>query len=97
MDLGEDADIYLARVAWRTANTLTATIQPRDQQSLRLLEFNPATGSGAILIEEHMGNPDQPPRRDTLPQVRRDPLGQARIPASVISTSIPPTEKSCAP
>ncbi len=56
MDLGEDEDIYLARVAWRTADALTATVQSRDQRSLGLAEFNPATGVGTILIAEQ-GDP----------------------------------------
>jgi dipeptidyl-peptidase-4 len=52
MDLGTDEDIYLARVAWRTAAALTATIEPRDQRSVDLVEFDPTTGLGTTLIEE---------------------------------------------
>ena len=51
MDLGGD-DIYLARVAWRPDGTLTAQIEARDQQSLRLVLFDPQTGAATTLIEE---------------------------------------------
>ncbi len=52
MDLGEEDDIYLARVAWRNAGALTAIVQARDQRSLRLVELNPAGGTGVTVIEE---------------------------------------------
>ncbi len=52
MDLGPDPDIYLARVAWRPDGSLTAQLQTRDQQTLRLLTFDDATGASTTLIEE---------------------------------------------
>jgi dipeptidyl-peptidase-4 len=52
MDLGEDEDIYLARVVWRPDGILTALIQSRDQRSQKLVAFNPLSGSANILIEE---------------------------------------------
>src|SRR5690348_9970786 len=52
MNLGEDEDIYLARVAWRPDGMLTGLIQSRDQRSQKLVTFNPTTGAATTLIEE---------------------------------------------
>jgi len=52
MDLGPDDDIYLARVAWRPDGVLTAQIESRDQQHLRLVAFDGRTGTATTLIEE---------------------------------------------
>ncbi len=52
MDLGEDPDIYLARVDWRPGNVLTAQVLSRDQESLQLLSFNGETGSSRVLLDE---------------------------------------------
>jgi len=52
MDLGEDDDIYLARVAWRPDGVLTAQIESRDQRLLRLVAFDGETGAATTLIEE---------------------------------------------
>jgi dipeptidyl-peptidase-4 len=52
MDLGPDDDIYLARVAWRPDGVLTAQIESRGQQHLRLVAFDGRTGAAATLIEE---------------------------------------------
>ena len=52
MDLGSDPDIYLARVAWTPGGALTAQIESRDQQTLRLVRFDIATGTATPLIVE---------------------------------------------
>lgn len=51
MDLGPDRDIYLARVAWRPGNTLTAQVLSRDQSTLHLRAFN-SDGSHVTLLKE---------------------------------------------
>jgi dipeptidyl-peptidase 4 len=51
MDLGEDRDIYLARVTWRPDGVLTAQILSRDQQRIRLVAFS-ADGAAITLLEE---------------------------------------------
>ena len=51
MDLGPEQDIYLADVAWRPDNVLTASILSRDQKTLRLVAFD-ATGAATPLVEE---------------------------------------------
>jgi dipeptidyl-peptidase-4 len=56
MNLGEDEDIYLARVAWRPDGMLIGLIQSRDQRSQKLVAFDPATGAANTLIEEQ-GHP----------------------------------------
>jgi len=52
MDLGPEDDIYLARAAWRPDGVLTAQIESRDQQRLRLVAFDGQTGHARTLIEE---------------------------------------------
>ncbi len=52
MDLGEDQDIYLARVAWRPDGTLAALILDRDQQRMRWLTFDRESGASTVLLEE---------------------------------------------
>ncbi len=53
MDLGPDRDIYLARVAWsRDGRTLYAQRQTRDQRTLDLIAFDPATGRGRVILTE---------------------------------------------
>ncbi len=51
MDLGPEQDIYLADVAWRPDNVLTATILSRDQKTLRLVAFD-TSGAATTLVEE---------------------------------------------
>ena len=51
MDLGAEADIYLAQVAWRPDGVLTAQVLSREQTSLQLLAFD-ADGQAIALIEE---------------------------------------------
>lgn len=52
MDLGEDKDIYLARVNWSPDGTLTAQRQSRDQKLIELLFFDPVTGQGSVMLNE---------------------------------------------
>ncbi len=52
IDLGPEADIYLARVNWRGADRLTFQRQSRDQRRLDLVEATLATGGQRILLTE---------------------------------------------
>lgn len=53
VDLGPDADIYLARVDWaKDGKTLYVQRQTRDQTRLDLLAVDPATGAAKVLITE---------------------------------------------
>ena len=53
VDLGADADIYLARVAWaKDGRTLYVQRQTRDQRRLDLLAVDPATGKGKVILSE---------------------------------------------
>ncbi|MGC9394432.1 MAG: S9 family peptidase [Anaerolineae bacterium] len=52
MDLGSDDDIYLARVQWQPDGRLIAQIENREQTELRLLRFDPQTGTGQTLLTE---------------------------------------------
>ena len=52
IDLGEDHDIYLARVDWRDARRLTFQRQSRDQQRLELVEATLASGAQRVLVTE---------------------------------------------
>lgn len=53
VDLGTDADVYLARVAWaKDGKTLYVQRQSRDQRRLDLLAIDPATGKGAVILTE---------------------------------------------
>lgn len=53
VDLGADADIYLARVAWsKDGRTLYVQRQSRDQRRLDLLAVDPATGRGKVILTE---------------------------------------------
>jgi dipeptidyl-peptidase-4 len=52
-DLGNDPDIYLARVDWsKDGRTLYAQRQSRDQKRLDLLAIDPATGASRLLFGE---------------------------------------------
>lgn len=64
VELGEDADIYLARVDWRDAARLTFQRQSRDQQTLELIEHTLATGSQRTLLTET--SPTWVPLHDAL-------------------------------
>ena len=52
VDLGRNADIYLARVQWRDAQRLTFQRQSRDQQTLDLIETTLASGAQRTLVTE---------------------------------------------
>ncbi|MBL8554289.1 MAG: S9 family peptidase [Phenylobacterium sp.] len=53
VDLGADADVYLARVAWaKDGRTLYVQRQSRDQRRLDLLAVDPATGASKVILTE---------------------------------------------
>ena len=52
MDLGDDDDIYLARVDWMPDGSLCAQLQNREQTRLDLVRFDPSTGQGVTLLTE---------------------------------------------
>lgn len=53
VDLGDDKDIYLARVAWaKDGKTLYVQRQSRDQKRLDLLAVDPATGAAKVILTE---------------------------------------------
>ncbi len=53
VDLGENADIYLARVAWaKDGKTLYVQREARDQRRLDLLAIDPSTGKGKVILTE---------------------------------------------
>jgi len=51
LDLGEDDDVYVARVAWRPDGGLTCQVLSRDQRDLWLYAFE--GGERSLLIHEH--------------------------------------------
>lgn len=54
VDLGADADIYLARVNWSAdGRTLYVQRQSRDQKTLDLLSVDPATGASRVIVSQH--------------------------------------------
>ena len=53
VDLGQENDIYLARVDWsKDGKTLFVQRQSRDQKRLDLLAVDPATGKAKVLLTE---------------------------------------------
>nr|WP_205208570.1 S9 family peptidase [Arenimonas caeni] len=52
VDLGAEADIYLARVQWRAPGVLTFQRQTRDQRRLELVEATLASGRQRVLVTE---------------------------------------------
>lgn len=53
IDLGEDNDIYIARVDWSAdGSTIFVQRQSRDQRRLDMLAVDPATGASEILFTE---------------------------------------------
>jgi dipeptidyl-peptidase-4 len=64
IDLGDDPDIYLARVDWRDAGRLTFQRQSRDQQTLDLIEHTLASGHRRTLLTET--SPTWVPLHDAL-------------------------------
>jgi dipeptidyl-peptidase 4 len=56
VDLGQETDIYLARVDWsRDGKTLYVQRQNRDQTVLDVLTVDPATGKSEVLFSEKSG------------------------------------------
>ncbi|MGC9347205.1 MAG: S9 family peptidase [Anaerolineae bacterium] len=53
MDLGDNGDIYLARVDWSPEGRLIAQIENREQIELRLISLDPVTGEAEQLLVEH--------------------------------------------
>jgi dipeptidyl-peptidase-4 len=53
LDLGANPDIYVPRVNWLPDSSAVAVQrQSRDQRTLELLRFDPATGRGQVLLTE---------------------------------------------
>ena len=52
MDLGDDDDIYLARIDWMPDGSLCVQLQNREQTRLDLIRFDTSTGQGATLLTE---------------------------------------------
>ncbi len=52
MDLGDDTDIYLARVNWMPDGSLCAQIQNREQTRLDLIRLDASTGKPTTLLTE---------------------------------------------
>jgi dipeptidyl-peptidase 4 len=52
LDLGDDPDIYLARVAWQLDGVLTAQLLSRDQKTLTFVAFDKSTGKAQTLLTE---------------------------------------------
>ena len=52
MDLGDDDDIYIARVDWMPDGSLSVQLQDRDQTRLDLIRFDMSTGQGVTLLTE---------------------------------------------
>ena len=53
VDLGENTDVYLARVNWSTdGKTLYVQRQSRDQKRLDLLSVDPATGVSRVIVTQ---------------------------------------------
>ena len=52
MDLGDNEDIYLARVTWMPDGSLCAQIENREQTGLDLVRFDISTGVRATLLTE---------------------------------------------
>jgi dipeptidyl-peptidase-4 len=54
VDLGTNADVYLARVNWAAnGKTLYVQRESRDQKTLDLLRVDPATGKSTVVFSEH--------------------------------------------
>ena len=53
VDLGDNTDIYLARVDWAPDGTLYVQRENRDQTQLDLLRVDPRTGKSRVALSEH--------------------------------------------
>ena len=58
VDLGDDPDIYLARVDWAPDGTLYVQRQNREQTVMDMLKVDPATGKSTIWFTEKSARPD---------------------------------------
>ncbi len=58
VDLGEETDIYLARVDWGPDDYLYVQRQNREQTVLDMLKVDPATGESEIWFTEKAARPD---------------------------------------
>ena len=56
MDLGENLDIYLARVNWFSDTILTAQIENREQTILDLVKFDIVNGNSTLILQEQSDN-----------------------------------------
>jgi dipeptidyl-peptidase 4 len=52
LDLGDDEDIYLARVSWLPSGEVVAQIENRAQTALDLVRFDPQNGARTRLLRE---------------------------------------------
>ncbi len=53
VDIGQEKDIYLARVYWsQDSQHLYVGVLSRDQKSLKMLDVNPRTGTSRLMFEE---------------------------------------------
>ena len=52
MDLGDNEDIYLARVQWLPDGSLSAQLENREQTVLDLVRFDPRNGSRTTWLRE---------------------------------------------
>ncbi|WDA41398.1 S9 family peptidase [Erythrobacter sp. BLCC-B19] len=67
IDLGDDPDFYLVRVAWsRDGQTLFVQRQSRHQRRIDLIAANPVTGSATVIFRE-VGKPWVNPNLDFHP------------------------------
>ncbi|MEL7686393.1 DPP IV N-terminal domain-containing protein [Citromicrobium bathyomarinum] len=58
VDLGEETDIYLARVDWAPDGTLYVQRQNREQTRLDMLKVDPATGNSEVWFTEEAATED---------------------------------------
>ena len=58
VDLGEETDIYLARVDWAPDGTLYVQRQNREQTRLDMLKVDPATGNSEVWFTEEAATDD---------------------------------------
>ena len=52
MDLGENHDVYLARVNWFNNSILTAQVENREQTEVNVLKFDIITGQQTLVLQE---------------------------------------------
>ena len=52
MDLGDNEDIYLARVHWLPDGSLSAQVENRQQTRLDLIHFDPGRGQAVLWLQE---------------------------------------------